>query len=67
MDFLVASKYGEWEEAGSRARCRVYWKSLDEWAGMIYDFASIAFAKQYCVPVFSNARATPCRRPASRT
>lgn len=57
MDFLVKSGYGEWEETEeatrTRARCRVFWKSVADWGALIYDYARshglIGDAKVYTV------------------
>lgn len=40
MDHVVATGHGEWEAEGSKARCRIFFKSLNEWASLIYEFAT---------------------------
>ncbi|KAI8843419.1 Vacuolar protein-sorting-associated protein 25 [Chytriomyces hyalinus] len=37
---IVAAGNGEWEDKKSRSRCFVWWKRPDEWAALIYAWAS---------------------------
>ena len=38
LDSLVASGHGEWEDAG-KTRCRIFWKTPQEWASLMYKYA----------------------------
>ena len=39
LDYIVASGSGEYEDLKSLSRMKIYWKSIEDWANDIYNFA----------------------------
>eukprot|EP00939_MAST-03C_sp_MAST-3C-sp1_P000450 g450.t1 len=39
LDELVRDGRAEWEDAGVKKRCTIFWKSLEDWASLIYAWA----------------------------
>ena len=40
MDFLVSQGLAEWEDPKVKLRAMIFFKSLDDWAAAIYNYAS---------------------------
>lgn len=40
VEYLIQTGHAEWEDAQTRARCKLYWKKPQLWAAEIYQFAS---------------------------